>query len=120
MSVEYFVVCRRPLPARDGGWNLSVGPVEISELGPDDELRENILASFGGPASAVLNLSSSDLGGEGLYRLAQLLAETSGGAVLNQEDLSPAEDFARAAPRTPSAGELETALQNVVAHLAHF
>lgn len=37
-NVEYFVVCRQPLPARDGGWDLDLGNVvmirELTEIPP--------------------------------------------------------------------------------------
>ena len=118
MSVEFFVVCRRPLPTRSGGWSLSVGPVAISEVPAGDELRAEVVMASGGPASAVLNLSSRAIGAEASYQMGCVLAEATGGVIFNEDDFDEGDDFAGAAPRTATAAELEAELQQVVTKLA--
>ena len=108
MSFDTFVVCREPLPARDGGWTLTVGRVRISEVKAAD--HPDVVAHAGFAAAQLLVLNYPALSGEVGDDMARMLAEVSRGTVVYEDGADDREDFEPSAHRTLTAQVLEADL----------
>ncbi len=77
MSVEFVVLCRKPLPRREG-WSLSIGPVMINEGGSTS-------SPLARDAEAILTFSSRANGADVSLKMATELARLVEGVVLDEE-----------------------------------
>ena len=112
MSLDTWVVCREPLPTRVGGWNLTVGPVRISELSWDEHGELAVEAGFRGVQ--LIHLGYHAIAGEAGDEMARILAEVSRGIVLYESGTEDREDFEPSSHRTLTAKVLEADLHAIV------
>lgn len=104
MSVEFVVLCRKPLPRREG-WSLSIGPVMINEGGSTS-------SPLARDAEAILTFSSRATGSDVSLKMATELARLVEGVVLDEEGELHA-DFAASGEAPISAASLEARLREV-------
>lgn len=104
MSVEFVVLCRKPLPRREG-WSLSIGPVMITEGGSTS-------SALARDAEAILTFSSRAAGSDVSLKMATELARLVEGVVLDEEGELHA-DFAASGEAPISAASVEARLREV-------
>ena len=105
MSVEFVVLCRKPLPRREG-WSFSIGPVMINEGGAGAS------SSLAREAEAILTFSSRANGSDVSLKMAIELARLVEGVVIDEDGELHA-DFAASGESPISAASVEARLREV-------
>jgi hypothetical protein len=95
MSIEYLVVCTKPLPHRPNPWNQAFGPVSIALLAKEDDVRRQLEARMAGiEVTAVVLFSARAAAGHLAFQFATALAKMASGVVFDEESLDdPSADY---------------------------
>jgi len=109
MAHEYIVVCRQPLPARSGGWNLTAGSVRIAEAPAAEHAAAVKLA---GSCAQLVALSCPDASGTVIEAVGMVLARACRGALVHEQGGQVLDDFKDEAPAT-AADAVERQLRDV-------
>ncbi len=112
MSLDYYVVCRDSLPARAGGWSLTVGPVAISEVNAAE--HGAAVKAAGGAAVQLLVLNCPSAGGTVAEAMGMVLARAARGAVVYEDGPEVLDDFKELPPSKATAADLEQKLGEVI------
>jgi hypothetical protein len=82
MTTAYYVVCRRALPERRGGWTARLGPVDVSEVRRVD--HDVVRAAGVGAAAAIVSFCAPPDAAPLSLQLALELARAGAGAVVDE------------------------------------